>query len=86
MMKYIDYPLFKIVVFFKRKYIFIVWVISHYIIGILFDCYEILNNYEHNFYWYDFLNLMFFILTYLRAKWIINNLNKIDKYDSEDKF
>lgn len=78
MKKLIDYLLFRVVEFFNRKYIGFVWFISYYVIylGFYYCYYELLNGYEVRLYWYDAVSLVFFLGTYLRAKWIIDKLEK----------
>lgn len=74
MLKLIDYLLFRIVEFFNRKNLGIVWFIAYYISNLGFYYYEISNGYEVKLYWYDTVSLVFFLGTYLRAKWIIDKL------------
>lgn len=78
MLKLIDYILFRIVEFFQRENIGLVWFISFWVIGFITYYYEIGNGYETKLYWYDWVILLIFIVTYLRAKWIVKELEKYE--------
>lgn len=79
MLKIIDYILYKIVEFFKRRNLFIVWYISYWVISYGFYRYELYNNYDVRLYWYDAVTIILFISTYLRAKLIVAELNEYEK-------
>lgn len=74
MLKLIDSLLYGIIEFFQRKSLFTVWFTSFAVINFGFYYYEIGNGYEVTIYWYDVVSLLFFILTYLRAKFILNKI------------
>lgn len=74
MIKLIDYILYKIVEFFKRKHLFFVWFVSYNVVGLGFYQYEISNGYEPKLYWYDAVTIIVFVSTYLRAKLIVDEL------------
>lgn len=79
MLKTIDYILYKILEFFKRKNILLVWLISYFVISYGFYRYEISNGFEPILYWYDAVTIILLTFSYLRASWIIIKLNELEK-------
>lgn len=75
--KTIDYILYKIIEFFNRRYIGIVWVIAFWLTNKILLQYEV--EYEQKIYWYDKFFTIFYLLTYLRARWIVIKLDNLDQ-------
>lgn len=81
MIKFIDYFLFKVVLYFKKDKLFndsillIIWLIAFNVVSYGFSRYQI-------YYWgesvigvYDILLILLFIVSYYRAKWIMKKTN-----------